>query len=365
MRKIIVISAVNIVEGGTLTVLRDCVNAARESLKDWRIIVMVHDSELIKTDGVEVRAFPRVKSSWLRRIWIEWVEFRNISEEIRPDIWLSLHDITPRVKAVRQVVYCHNPAIFYRVTSREAVFEPKLLLFNWFYGIIYRAFIHRNSHVIVQQQWIRDEFKRRFGNLPLVVAQPCSDSSENHGEVRPGKPVVFLYPALPRVFKNFEILGEAAEILQSRGVSGFEVRLTVSGRENRYAHWLKKRFGRTPPVRFIGRQNFQQMKFQYSEASAIVFPSKLETWGLPITEAKSYGLPVLVADAPYANETVGNYDAVSFFPPNRPEILANLMQDLIVGTWNPTGNIGKPLDSPFARNWSELFQIITKNLNDW
>jgi glycosyltransferase involved in cell wall biosynthesis len=106
------------------------------------------------------------------------------------------------------------------------------------------------------------------------------------------------------------------------------------------------------------------MQSQYLEASAVVFSSKLETWGLPLTEAKLYGIPLIVADLPYAHETVGTYDAVSFFPANKPEILANLMQDLIEKKWKPTGNIESLPSKPFAKNWSELLQMIVDDFQN-
>lgn len=359
MKRTLVISAVNFTEGGPLTVLRDCVNAARTTLPDWRIVVMAHDATLLATPGVEVMAFPETKTSWGRRLRLEWFGFKAISRALKPDLWLSLHDITPRVEAARQAVYCHNPAIFYRIGWREAWLEPKFLLFNLFYGFIYGSFIRRNGHVIVQQQWLREEFSRRFGALPMVVAHPSSDTLQTHGTERSHRPVVFFYPALPRVFKNLEILGEAVEHLQSRGIDGFEVRVTITGTENRYAVWLLKRFSNSRAIRFIGRQSSEQMKAQYSQASAVVFPSRLETWGLPITEAKARSLPLLVADAPYARETVGTYDAVSFFPPRGSEMLADLMQAVIQGTWHAEGNAGTTPAAPFASDWPQLIRLLT------
>lgn len=363
MKKTLIISAVNFTEGGPLTVLRDCVAAARSTLPEWRIVVMAHDARLIDTPGVEVMAFPETKTSWARRLKLEWHGFRKLSQELKPDLWLSLHDITPRVVAGRQAVYCHNPAAFYRIGWREAFLEPKFLLFNLFYGWLYGAFVRRNRQVIVQQQWLRDEFRRRFGALPLIVAYPSVDIPPTHGQLRPGRRAVFFYPALPRVFKNLELLGKAAEILKARGVDGFEIRLTVAGAENRYARWLKSRFAATPALRFIGRQNAQQMKQQYADATAVIFPSRLETWGLPITEAKTHGLPLLVADAPYARETVGTYDAVSFFPPHRAEVLADQMLAMIEGNWAPAGNTGITPTVPFAQDWSQLMKLLTQDLD--
>ena len=358
-QKTLVISAVNFTEGGPLTVLRDCVETAAQVLPDWRIVVMAHDAALLQTPGIDVRAFPQTKTSWVKRVVLEWVGFKRIAEEIDPDLWLSLHDITPRVNARRQAVYCHNPSPFYSLSPSDILLEPKLFLFRLFYARLYGLLIGRNTHVIVQQQWMRDEFRRRFGTeLPVVVAHPSLDTSPTHGRVTTGQPFVFLYPALPRVFKNLQVLGEAALLLHARGVSGFEIRLTIDGTENRYARWLQNRFADTPGLTFMGRQTATQMIAHYGEAHALLFPSKLETWGLPITEAKQRGLPMLVAEAPYARETVGTYDRVNFFAPDDAAGLAKLMQSMIDGSWKPLGNAAVAPSEPFAANWTALWRLL-------
>lgn len=364
MRKCLVVSAVNLVEGGPLTVLRDCLASATLSLpSEWDIVALVHDQSLVNQPRVRLIEVPNAKRSWLRRLYHEWFSFERLSRKLKPDLWLSLHDITPRVMARRQVVYCHNPSPFYRLSWWEAWLEPKLWLFNRFYRYLYGVFIRRNCWVVVQQAWLREAFKRMYGPLPMIVAHPsvnllanfeCPKSSEEK--------IIFFYPALPRVFKNFEVICEAVKILNNRGMSCFEVRLTLSGVENRYSKWLIEKYYSVLNLNFVGLQNRQQMALQYRMASAVLFPSKLETWGLPISEAKLYNKPLLVADMPYAHETVGNYDRVSFFPPTDADALADLMQAVIERRWQPTGaKVDEPAQ-PFAHNWNELWRLLTQGL---
>ena len=317
--KTIVVSAVNLIEGGALTVLRESLASAIEVLPaEWEIIALVHDAGLIRLPRVRIVEIPDAKTSWWRRLRWEWFGFRKLSLQWKPEFWLSLHDITPRVHARHQAVYCHNPAPFYRVHPREILQEPKLLLFSLLYGSLYRLNIRRNRHVIVQQEWLRQEFFRHFGPLPMVVAHPSQSLLPKNGILKQVDHYVFLYPTLSRVFKNIEIIGEAVKLLQARGVRNFEVRLTIDGTENRYARWLKRRFGQLPNLRFLGLQSHDRMLEHYKEGNALLFPSRLETWGLPITEAKQHQLPMLVAEVPYAHETVGEYDLVSFFDPQNP-----------------------------------------------
>lgn len=363
-RRRLVVSAINFTEGGPLTILRECLAAAACSLPPhWDIFALVNDAALINDSRITTLSFPDSKRSWLRRLRYEWFDFLPLSRSLKPDLWLSLHDITPRVITRRQAVYCHNPSPFYRLPLREARLEPTLLLFRLLYQFFYRAFIKRNDLVIVQQDWLRKEFRNRFGNIRIMVAHP---SLPIPARLTPSNPThlvkVFLYPALARTFKNFEVIFEAVRILANRRISNFEIRLTLRGDENRYARQLLDRFGTVPCVKFIGRQTADQMQMQYREADAILFPSKLETWGLPISEAKSHAKPILVADLPYAHETVGTYGLVSFFPATDATSLADLMQLFLEGRWHPSGAEQRDPEEPFARDWHELWAFLAKDL---
>lgn len=363
MSKRLVISAVNLTEGGPLTVLRDCLSSAAQELSsEWEIIALVHDRRSFSVGGIKYLEFPESKRSWLRRIHHEFWKFEALSRELKADVWFSLHDISPRVKASRRVVYCHNPSPFYRPRLRDAVWEPKFFLFTLFYRYLYRINIHSNDLIVVQQDWIREAFKRMYGVRNVVVAHPVCKAHRTTPARPKGdgseRPNVFLYPALPRVFKNFEVLFEAARILHDRGRDDFEVRLTLSGDESRYAARLKRRFASLPTIRFVGLQDKEEMIRQYQEASAVVFPSKLETWGLPISEAKRFGKQLLVADLPYAHETVGVYDRASFFDPRDPIRLADLMESHLRGT---LPRCAHPQQSPaegVAADWEELLRLI-------
>ncbi len=160
----VVISAVNLLEGGTLRVLQRFTQAARTALPShWEIIALVHDERLLAVPGVRLMAFPLVKRSWLRRVWFEYWQCRRLSRELRADVWVALHDMTPVVKAKRQLVYCHNPAPFYPIGIRDAMLDWKLLAFRLLYGALYRINLHRNYMIVVQQDWLRNEFRRRWG----------------------------------------------------------------------------------------------------------------------------------------------------------------------------------------------------------
>ena len=99
----------------------------------------------------------------------------------------------------------------------------------------------------------------------------------------------------------------------------------------------------------------------YEQCDVLLFPSKLETWGLPISEFKNYKKPMLVADLDYAKETVGTYNQVKFLDPENPEDWAKVMQKIILNKDVEYQNheaISVP--EPKAEDWHKLFEILLK-----
>jgi glycosyltransferase involved in cell wall biosynthesis len=369
-RRIVVISAVNFSEGGALTILRECLSEGLKALpKSWDIVALVHDVRLFNFPNIQFIEMPNAKKSWLRRLYWEWFGFMKISRAIKPDLWLSLHDITPRVTAKRQAVYCHNPSPFYKITIREALLEPNFFLFNLLYIFLYKVNIKKNQYIIVQQDWLRNEFQKLYKNLPIVVAHPISKSffsvngiGSRGVKIGQKSHIIFLYPALPRVFKNFEVICEAIKILPESVRRLIEVRLTLSGDENRYSQYIFEKYGSIHEIKFIGKQNPEEMALQYDACDAVVFSSKLETWGLPITEAKIFNKPLLISDLPYSKETVGNYDRVCFLSPHEPALWARSFESIVAGNQKYEVASQVHIDEPYISSWKGMWHLLIEGL---
>lgn len=64
----------------------------------------------------------------------------------------------------------------------------------------------------------------------------------------------------------------------------------------------------------------------FARASAFIWPSLHEGFGLPPLEAQRLGAPVLASDIPINREILG--DSARYFPPTRPNVLAELMTEV-------------------------------------
>ena len=365
MKKTIVISAVNLNVGGTLAILRDCLAYLSEFTKQsgYKVVAIVYDKKLVEFPEIEYIETQWPKKNWFNRIWYEYVSLKQVSRQIGPiELWLSLHDTTPNVKANRRAVYCHNPFPFYQWNRQELFKAPKIVLFSLFSKFIYKHNIHKNDHVIVQQQWIKQRFKQMFGLAKerIVVALPMTPTKFYVQENSFDTPYTeFIYPASANSHKNFECLCSATDLLNSAGIINFKVYLTLNGDENVYAAWLRRKWGHVKSLEFIGFLDKDQLQNYYAKADCLVFPSKVETWGLPISEFSRTSKPMLLADLPYAYETAAGNDSVAFFDPNSPEKLAQQMGRIIQKNQQFLQKV-EPLniEDPKSNSWQELFDIL-------
>ncbi len=350
---------------GPLALFRDALQSLAHNHGDrFEIFALVHRRDLFDVQGVTFVEFPRISSSWLARLRFEYWSAKKISRRLKPSLWLSMHDITPNVTADVRAVYCHNPAPFYRPRGFEFFADPKFVSFCMFYGFLYRINIHDNDYVIVQQSWIREKFRRRYGVRRVVVAHPSVDVPKTvspSARSRSPHPYRFFFPAAPRTFKNPEVCLQAARLLERRDFTNFELWLTFDASTNRYASTLAKQFSDVQSVRWLGSLSRERVFELYGEADCLLFPSRLETWGMPITEFRSSGKPMLVADMPYAYETAGGYDLAKLFDPEDAGNLANLMVQAANGDPIFRKLPEAAIEPPYARNWTELWELLLQD----
>ncbi len=360
MRIRVVVSAVNIVEGGTLTVLRDCL--AELALRtDVEVIALVNDTRLIEGIDVQALAFPAIKGSWLRRISFEYLACKSISERLKADIWMALHDMTPRVHARKLYVYTHNPMWQYRMRIYDIWYDPKLLLFSWFYRYLYRINIQQADAVIVQQRWLQREFESAFKPRKVIVAHPVLSSALVPG-VRPRR-LSFCYPSLARPFKNHEILLKAWGLAKRNPCMRDAVlHLTLDGSEGRLAADLRRRHGTLHGVVWHGRLPKAKVERLLQDSDCLVFPSRIETWGLPMSEARTAGLHVIAADEPYAHEVLNGYPRTTFVPTDQVDTWAKALIGWVTDSELSSSPRAAKIQPPDADSWKSLWEQLLSGL---
>ncbi len=368
----IIISAVNIRKGGTLTILRQCLSflSSVTNENNYQVLALVHKQELADYPNIKYIELPWSIESWGKRLWCEYITMNKISKQITReygeiDLWLSLHDTTPRVQAKRQAVYCQTSFPFFNWKFGDFRFDKKIPLFALFTRYAYRINIHKNKYLIVQQEWLRKGFSKMFGIAQdkFIVAPVRQETSiRKYQSLAKENKFIFFYASTPDSHKNFETLCKASALLEKRiGKDKFQTILTVRGNENTYAQYLKRNWGNVSSIKFAGLMNKETLYAHYDFADCFVFPSRIETWGLPISEFMTYDKPMILSDLAYAYETSQGSQQTAFFPTCDEEALVELMYQVYNNdfqVFNPVRT--KLIDEPYAKNWTEVFNLLLK-----
>ena len=131
----------------------------------------------------------------------------------------------------------------------------------------------------------------------------------------------FFYPAtFESVYKNQECIYKAIDILEGRGITDYQVVLTLP----------TDRQPKRSQIVHYGMLSREELYQAYAD-NVLIFPSYIETIGLPLLEAQNTNTMILAADCPYSREVLEKYKNAHFFSPFQPQELADLMQKAIMG----------------------------------
>lgn len=239
--------------------------------------------------------------------------------------------------------------------------NPKIPLFAIFTRMLYKINVKRDTYLVAQQEWMRKSLSRMLpfpsGRIilspPVFMAAPFEDRSGKE-EVP-----VFFYPCTPDCHKNVETACAAAGALESLlGKKRFQLVLTLDGSENRYARWLKKRYGNVSSIDFHGYMSRTELYDYYARAACLVFCSRVETWGLPISEFKPSGKPMILPDLPYARETAAGGVCVKFVPCQSVGDWARSMQSVLEEGAGFASVPQSKMEAPCALSWEEVFATL-------
>ena len=181
---------------------------------------------------------------------------------------------------------------------------------------------------------MREAFKNKWNLKNIIVCYPTINNKINSKKemrmLNNNQKKKFFFPSFPRGFKNFEVICEAYKLLNEDLKNKSEIILTIDKSiEDPYARHIVNKYHSIQGIKFIGLISREEVFQYYNNVDCLIFPSKLESWGLPITEFKSFNKPMFLADLPYAHETLGTYTKAYFFNPNQAAALSLLMKNLI------------------------------------
>jgi glycosyltransferase involved in cell wall biosynthesis len=225
---------------------------------------------------------------------------------------------------------CPCPFIF-TIHDLSHIFCPENSspLVRLYYATIMKRACHRAAKILTVSEFTRGQIVDWSGvSAGKVFNVGCGVDAAYHpnGELY-GLPFPYLLCVSNRKkhkneFRIVEAFSKAAVELQ--------LHLVFTGEPTRPLADRIERLGVASRVSFVGRVPEAKLPSLYRGATALVFPSLYEGFGLPVVEAMACGTPVLTANVAAMPETAGG--AALFVDPTSVEQIADAIERIVSNT---------------------------------
>jgi glycosyltransferase involved in cell wall biosynthesis len=202
---------------------------------------------------------------------------------------------------------------------------------------------------------------RLFHESPceVVPEEECAAELRQVDETYGGAPL-FLFVAVDWPHKNHRLLIDAAVAL--RGMTGRPFRTVFVGRRRGSAvAEAVAAAGAGDVVSELGGVSRAMLAALYRRATALVYPSLHEGFGIPLVEAMRYGVPIVASDRPCIPEVCGG--AAALLPPDSPEVWAAEMNRLMTDAAHREFLAGLSRRRADAFSWAKTWQGVDDALD--
>ena len=361
-KKIIFVNATSATIGGSLTILNQFVEhicKLKDITKLYYIFVPI-DCKLTSTEYFYI--VPMKAKKYRDRIKWDLFGMKKWSQEnsIFPDIIISLQNTAVRFKNAKQIIYLHQSIPYSKNADFSILKKDEIKL--WFYKYIYKIWIDvsikKDHYIVVQTNWMKQALiEDGYKEDKIVISKPNIknidiDKIDFCHNLQKGKKYLF-YPAMYYKYKNHNVILKALIKIREENaelLKDIKVLFTLDKSVKLYQDVVDNNL--QDNIIFLGRLEYEEVLKYYKSCDVLLFPSYIETLGLPLLEACAFNKYIIVSDCQYSREILNNYDLVEYVEYDNPVQWAN---SIIKCKKISEKNIGMNLN---FNCWSNMFNLI-------
>ncbi|HIH0818800.1 TPA: glycosyltransferase, partial [Vibrio cholerae] len=211
-------------------------------------------------------------------------------------------------------------------------------------------------------QWMKESLVAKFG-IPsnrIDVIKPnikLPKLTTNYSFLNEREFFKMIYPATFYPYKNHAVVIRALSVLkEDSSLDKIRFQVTLDDMSFEKLRNYAKKLGVDEVIENIGYVPQDELYEYYNKANLLVFPSYLETFGLPLAEAAVFGKKILCSDLPYARDVLLGYDGAIFVPFDDEvlwsEKLKNILNDISGGRYS--------YDGFQSSGWDDFFNLISE-----
>lgn len=320
------IHSVNVHQGGGKSLLSALLGSS--CLVGNQQVVALLDSRMTTAGTLSGNLIVKfVPPAILDRIRAEWWLARNVQSE---DVVLCFGSLPPLFKLRgHTTVFIQNRYLIEKTSVGEFPLRTRLRLMLERVWFSLRSSL--SDEFIVQTPSMKAclltsgfAANKPIHVMPFVgVPQNYSRKCVSNNSVKSEHEYDFIYVAAGDPHKNHRRLIEAWSLLAADGVFP-SLCLTVNKNEAGICDWISQQ----KELHGLHLDNYgvvshEQVKSLYRKASALIYPSLFESFGLPLIEARQAGLPILAPENDYVRDLV---DPEQSFDPTSPKSIARAVK---------------------------------------
>jgi len=300
--------------GGALSILQMFYeNALKDENNNYVFIISTPNMKSDK--NIEIIKYPWIKKSWFHRLYFDKFIVNKLIKKINPDKIYSLQNTYVGKSRVPQTIYIHQPLAFTDFNF-SIIIHPKMWIYKNIISKIIKKSVSKADEIIVQTEWMKkscsefidvSKIKQEEPDNPWInIDYMCKKNGSGD--------LALFYPASPIVYKNHLNLLKAINVLKNNGLN-IELILTMSENQNKLSKKLY-RYSKKHElnVEFAGTFTKDKMLKVYCN-SILVFPSYIESFGLPLLEARLLNRKIIASNTKFSREILNQYTNVEFFEP--------------------------------------------------
>ena len=257
----------------------------------------------------------------------EQTKFLSFLKKLKPDLVHFCMPQQPILYKGKKVTTFHDLTLLktYNSDKNWLVFHIKQLVGRF----VFKSVAHENNHLIAISEFTKKELFQYTDATEEDVTVIYESTDVASGASKPYKlpyKKYILYVGQQSDYKNVKRLGDAHQKLLKTYP---DLGLVLVGKKNASALANEEYFTKRgyKNIIFTDFVEDTELNWLYSHATAYVFPSLMEGFGLPGLEAMAHGAPVISSNATCLPEIYGT--AAHYFDPKNVDDIARAITEVL------------------------------------
>jgi glycosyltransferase involved in cell wall biosynthesis len=291
--KKIIIQAINVSGLGSVSWVQNFLYSYKNHFSN-NISEFYLNEKIILNDNHDYKIIKKVSNNFFYKLYFY---LRIILTTNRNYCLFSLGDLpVPFVK--NQILFVNQAnlisPLINKYSSKSIIFIIKRFYLRIFIKKLNRIFV-QSIHMkkcLIKTYRIKSNYINVL-DIPIQLTKKRFKNKKNNKK----KIIKFLYPANHYLYKNHKII---SDMLSDNPIKNLLIYFTATISEF-------KKYKHIKSIKRIDYYSYKNTYKIYNKFDGLIYPSRIESLGLPLKEALYFKMPILCSDLPYSRELLKKY----------------------------------------------------------